>query len=100
MQINIQILLRSFDNSLNEDVCPTFLQKLNISPKQSDLNDQNLFQFTRGARGARRVSSVLRFVFDIFVPQRHLAIFFILFKLKPDITCIDLTSIKSDNITF
>ena len=43
---------------------------------------------------------VLRFVFDIFVPQRHLAIFFILFKLKPDITCIDLTSIKSDNITF
>ena len=46
MQINIQILLRSFDNSLNEDVCPTFLQKLNISPKHSDLNDQNLFQFT------------------------------------------------------
>ena len=43
---------------------------------------------------------VLRFVFDIFVPQRHLAIFFTLFKLKPDITCIDLTSIKSDNITF
>ena len=43
---------------------------------------------------------VLRFVFDIFVPQRHLVIFFILFKLKPDITCIDLTSIKSDNITF
>ena len=42
----------------------------------------------------------LRFVFDFFVPQRHLAIFFTLFKLKPDITCIDLTSIKSDNITF
>ena len=43
---------------------------------------------------------VLRFVFDIFVPKCHLAIFFILFKLKPDITCIDLTSTKSDNITF
>ena len=43
---------------------------------------------------------VLRFVFDIFVLQRHLVIFFILFKLKLDITCIDLTSIKSDNITF
>ena len=43
---------------------------------------------------------VLKFVFDIFVPQCHLAIFFTLFKLKPDITCIDLTSIKSDNITF
>ena len=43
---------------------------------------------------------VLRFVFDSFVPQRHLVIFFILFKLKPDITFIDLTSIKSDNITF
>ena len=42
----------------------------------------------------------LRFVFDIFVPRRHLAIFFTLFKLTPDITCIDLTSIKSDNITF
>ena len=40
---------------------------------------------------------VLRFVFDIFVPQPHLAIFFILFKLKPVIACIDLTSIKSDN---
>jgi hypothetical protein len=43
---------------------------------------------------------LLRFVFDIFVPQRHLAIFFILFELKPDITRIDLTSINSDNITF
>ena len=43
---------------------------------------------------------VLRFVFDIFAPQRHLPIFFILFKLMPDITCIDLTSIKGDNITF
>jgi hypothetical protein len=43
---------------------------------------------------------VLRFVFDIFVPLRHLEFFFIIFELKPDITCIDLTSIKSDNITF
>jgi hypothetical protein len=43
---------------------------------------------------------VLRFVFDISVPQRHLVIFFTLFKLKPDITCIDLTSTKFDNITF
>ena len=42
---------------------------------------------------------VSRFVFDICVPQRHLAIFFILFKLQPDITFIYLT-IKSDNITF
>ena len=33
----------------------------------------------------------LRFVFDIFVLQRHLPIFFILFKLMPDITCIDLS---------
>ena len=32
---------------------------------------------------------VLRFVFDIFVPQRHLVISLNLFKLKPDITCID-----------
>jgi hypothetical protein len=43
---------------------------------------------------------VLTFVFDIFVPQSHLVIFSNLFKLKPDITCIDLTAIKSDNITF
>ena len=43
---------------------------------------------------------VLRFVFDIFVLQHHLAIFFTLIKLKPDITCIDLTAIKSDNLTF
>ena len=35
-----------------------------------------------------------------FVLQRHLTIFFILFKLKPDITCIDLTDMKSNNITF
>lgn len=42
----------------------------------------------------------LRFVFDIFVPQRYLPNSFMLFKLKPDITCIDLTSIKSDNIPF
>ena len=32
---------------------------------------------------------VLRFVFDIFVPQRNLPIFFILFELKPDIIHID-----------
>ena len=38
----------------------------------------------------------LRFIFDISVLQLHLAIFFILFKLKPDITCIDLTSKKCD----
>ena len=43
---------------------------------------------------------ILRFVFDIFIPQRHLVIFFILFKLKPDITCIYLPSIKSENIKF
>ena len=43
---------------------------------------------------------VLWFVFDILMPQRHLVIFFVLLKLKPDITCIDLTCIKSDNITF
>jgi hypothetical protein len=43
---------------------------------------------------------VLRFVFDIFVPHHHLDIFYFLFKLKSDIACIDLTSIKSDNITF
>ena len=42
----------------------------------------------------------LRFVFDIFLPKRHLVIFFILYKLKPDITCIDLPSTKSDTITF
>ena len=42
----------------------------------------------------------LRFDFNIFVQQRHLEIFFILFKLKPDITSIDLTSIKSDKINF
>ena len=42
----------------------------------------------------------LRLVFDIFVPQCHLANFFILFKLKPGMTCIDLISINSDNITF
>jgi hypothetical protein len=34
---------------------------------------------------------VLRFVSDIFLLQRHLAIFFILYKLKSDIMCIDLT---------
>ena len=35
---------------------------------------------------------VLRFVFDIFAPQRHL------FELKTDIICIGLTSTKSENI--
>ena len=39
---------------------------------------------------------VLRFVFDNFVLQRHLAIFFSLFKLKPDITWFNLTYIESD----
>jgi hypothetical protein len=36
---------------------------------------------------------VLTFVFDIFVPQSHLVIFSNLFKLKPDITCIDLIGV-------
>ena len=43
---------------------------------------------------------VLRFAFDTFCTAAPSGNFFILFKLKPDITCIDLTSIKSENITF
>ena len=43
---------------------------------------------------------VLRFVFDIFWTTAPSGDFFILFKSKPDIICIDLTSLKSDNTTF
>ena len=43
---------------------------------------------------------VLRFVFDILYRSGIWQFFSFFFKLKPDITCIDLTSIKSDNITF
>ena len=38
--------------------------------------------------------TVLRFIFDISVPQHHLAIFFILFHLKPAINSTNLASIS------
>ena len=63
----------------------------------------NLERMKKSPDGAGHFNSgdiiVSRLVFDIFVPQRHLVIFSILFKLKPDISSIDLTSIKCDNIT-
>ena len=44
MQINIQILLRSFD--FTKWRCLSNISPKTEHPKHSDLNDQNLFQFT------------------------------------------------------